>query len=184
MKRTFIALDVIPTAEFEDFCHSISTKIQGRIKWYETNKLHLTLGFFGSTSKKQEEQITVALKRICAQNKPFILDFQGLGVFPTENEPRVIWIGIKNSKKLLKLYKELRKELIQFDLPRDNKKFFPHITIGRIKGIEDKEQLLQVITEYHDREIMHSTIREITYYESVLTPSGSIYKVLSVFQLF
>lgn len=183
MKRTFIAIKVNPSREFEYFYNSIRTEIQGGINWYETKKLHLTLGFFESTSNEQEEQIKIALKKICAQTEPFTLDFQGLGVFHSKKEPGVIWIGLMNTHIITKVYEDLWLELGSFGLSRDMKKFTPHITIGRIKYKVDKEQLTQLISGNCKRKIMKSTVREFTYYESTLTPTGSVYRVLGRFQL-
>ncbi len=183
MKRTFIAIKVNPSREFEYFINSIRTEIQGGINWYETKKLHLTLGFFESTSNEQEEQIKIVLKKICAQTESFTLDFQGLGVFPSNDEPRVIWIGLMNTNIITKVYEDLWRELRSSGLSRDREKFTPHVTIGRIKYKVDKEQLFQLISGNCKRKMMKSTIRSIIYYESTLTQTGSVYRVLGRFQL-
>ena len=183
MKRTFIAIPVKPSDDFMEFYYSIKQNIQGKINWGAIDYLHLTLGFFGTTSPEHERQIIAVLQKIVKQNEPFLLLFQGLGVFPSNNNPRVIWVGLKQSQELTKLYDDLWDELTNYGLTKDKKSFKPHLTLDRIKWIDDKARLIHLLSENKKRMILRARPGEIVYYESTLTPSGPLYKKLGKFFL-
>ena len=73
MKRTFIAIPVKPSDDFIEFYYSIKRNVQGKINWAVIDYLHLTLGFFGTTSPDHERQIIITLQKIVKQNEPFSL---------------------------------------------------------------------------------------------------------------
>lgn len=183
MKRTFIAIPVKPSDDFIEFYYSIKRNVQGKINWAVIDYLHLTLGFFGTTSPDHERQIIITLQKIVKQNEPFSLLFEGLGVFPSNTKPRVIWVGLKQNRGLTKLYDDLWNELTNYGLIKDKKSFKPHLTLGRIKWVGDKTKLFHLLSENHKRVILRSRVSEIMYYESALTPSGPLYKELGKFSL-
>ena len=183
MKRTFIAISVTPPNSFKELFISLKDRIPGKIKWSKTNKFHLTLGFFGSTSLKQEKQIIATIKKVAPENEQFVIQFQGLGVFPSKEDPRVIWLGLVRNQKLFKIYKELWQELSRYNFTNDNKKFAPHITLGRIRYIYDKTPLLKLLSENYNTNMFESYVQDILYFESTLTQDGPIYKVLGKYPL-
>lgn len=183
MKRTFIAVSVTLPGHFEDFFISLKDKIPGKIKWSKTNKFHLTLGFFPSTSLKQEKKILAAINKVVPKNEQFEIQFQGLGVFPSKNDPRVLWLGLVRNQQLFKIYEELWQELSRYGFINDKKKFAPHITLGRIRYIDDKTPLLKLLSENYNINMFESKVKNILYYESTLNPDGPIYKILGNFLL-
>ena len=183
MKRTFIAIPVKPSDDFIEFYFSIKQNIQGRINWVAIDHLHLTLGFFSTTSPEHERQIFATLQKIVKQNKPFTLFFQGLGVFPSNAKPRVIWVGLMENLELIKLYDDLWDKLTNYGLTKDKQSFKPHLTLGRIKWVDDKTRLIHLLSKNQNRMILMSRLSEIVYYESALTPSGSLYKELGKYSL-
>jgi len=61
--------------------------------------------------------------------------------------------------------------------------YIPHLTIGRLKGAENKEVLVKKIEELSDVDIGKTLIDRLTLKKSELTPSGPIYTDLEVFKL-
>ena len=183
MKRTFIAISVSPPSSFKAIFISLKDKIQGNIKWSKTNKFHLTLGFFASTSLKQEKQIIATINKVASKNEQFVIQFRGLGVFPSKNDPRVLWLGLVKNQQLFKIYKELWLELSRYGFTNDKKKFAPHITLSRIRHMDDKTPLLKILSENYNKNMFESKVQDILYFESTLTPDGPIYKVLGKYSL-
>ena len=66
----------------------------------------------------------------------FIINFRGIGVFPTLKFPRIIWIGTDENggALLIKLAKNVEDVLAPLGFSVD-KPFKPHITVFRIKNI-------------------------------------------------
>ena len=107
----------------------------------------------------------------------------GLGIFKNINNPRVFWIGILHNKNLLYLKKEIDRILNEFGFEPDNKDFKPHLTIGRIKYLSDKEKVKTIMKNYENFSFGHVQISDFIFYESILTSSGHIYKEISMFKL-
>ena len=65
----------------------------------------------------------------------------------------------------------------------EDKQFKPHLTIARMKDLKDKDNLQKLILKYSDIPFQGVTIPEIVYYESVLLPSGPLYKPISIIKM-
>ena len=64
----------------------------------------------------------------------------------------------------------------------EKKGFVPHVTVGRIKA---RRGFMLDINDFLKSEVppIRSSINAVNLYQSILKPSGPIYKVLSTFQL-
>ncbi|MGI6116914.1 MAG: RNA 2',3'-cyclic phosphodiesterase [Bilifractor sp.] len=86
------------------------------------SNLHLTLAFIGETDRVSE--IRDVMKTVKFQ--PFRLSFNGYGSFGD-----VCWLGVKGNQKLQNTVRQLRDGLRARQIPFDDKKFVPHVTIIR-----------------------------------------------------
>ena len=66
---------------------------------------------------------------------------------------------------------------------RDRQNFVPHLTIGRIKNVDDKKFFNQIIEKYATADIQKGNVTEIYLYESILRKEGPIYNVVKSFKL-
>ena len=66
---------------------------------------------------------------------------------------------------------------------RDRQNFVPHLTIGRIKFIQDKNHFSRVIGGYKGQEFERMVVNEFELIESRLQPTGPVYTVLESFEL-
>lgn len=92
--------------------------------------LHLTLAFIGETRKKAEAE--EALKegvRNC-RLAPFEIETENLGRFKNKGGD-ILWIGLKESKGLIKLHEEITKSLRAQGFFIEEQKLKAHLTIGR-----------------------------------------------------
>ena len=62
-------------------------------------------------------------------------------------------------------------------------RFSPHITLGRIKFIKNKQLLNNLIDTYSDVLLQQITVSNIILYESILKPSGAEYRIIEKFDL-
>ncbi len=167
--RLFFGIE-IPDAEREKIEKiKYNIKIDGKIKWVEKENLHLTLLFLG---EKNLIEVIGLLEKF--RFEPFDVSLKGFGVFPDLKRPRVLWIGVEKGKEKMKeLYEKLTMRLEPLNLEIE-KRFFPHLTIGRIKfGNVNYEKL-----EYNS-EIFH--VDKFVLFSSTLTKSGPIYKKEKIF---
>jgi len=109
---------------------------------------------------------------------PFSLSIKDSGVFRNIQDPRVIWLGIEPSESLEALYREIETSLSAIGFQKESRMFRPHLTIGRIKFLKNRDQLIRLIEHNKNREFLTFTVSELLYYESILNANGAVYKVL------
>ncbi len=154
-----------------------------RISWVSPQNLHLTLKFFGDTPNQDIPAILEALHLSASALPPFSFTVMGCGTFGSLRQPNVIWLGIKNAKMLTELYHTVNQQLASLDYVPDKKIFTPHLTIGRIKSIDDTLTLRTLESQFSNDTF--ATVRTESFYlmESFLRPQGPVYKVLEEFKL-
>ena len=64
--------------------------------------MHVTLKFIGHIDDKNLDSICAALAPIRSE-QPVEMNFRGVGFFPNERRPRVLWCGVEASANLAKL---------------------------------------------------------------------------------
>jgi 2'-5' RNA ligase len=149
-----------------------------RIKWTDPANIHITLLFLGDTPDKKIKETGVILQKVCNGSGEFELVICGSGLFRNSNDPRVIWAGIEPSEKMTRLQRIISGKLRETGTELDDRSFNPHLTMGRVKKINDPEKLKLLFDEFRDKVIQRLKVSEIILYESVLRPEGPVYKPL------
>ncbi len=184
MKRLFAAIKISPEQTFQQIYWNLRGQLKNeKIKWVDLQNIHITLKFFGETPDSRIPDIVHVLDEIQQKFQPFNITLNGVGIFGSSYKPRVIWFGIKENKALMDLGLNVLESADNIGFERDRQNFRPHLTIGRIKYIEDKRSLNKVIEPYRDLKIQESEVTEMHLYESILQPSGPVYKVIQSFSL-
>jgi RNA 2',3'-cyclic 3'-phosphodiesterase len=184
MKRTFIAVTVETGNELVEMISILrSTLKNDSIKWIDPDHLHITLAFLGDTRDDAIKQISSMLVKTCSGFGDFTFTISGLGIFRNFNDPRVIWAGIERSDKFEKLYDILKSGLNELGIETEDRQFNPHLTLGRIKYLNSRDQLVKLIHQYSKTVFQHVSISEIVFYESILKPSGPMYVPIAVTKL-
>ena len=70
----------------------------GDVRWTNAEQLHLTLKFLGNVPTGSLEAVKQSLAEACAGVRPFRLRAKGIGFFPNERQPRVIWAGFEDDE--------------------------------------------------------------------------------------
>lgn len=180
MKRTFIALDVIPDETFLGELESIRDLLRNeKIKWVNFSRLHLTLQFLGDTDERIIPAITQKIHQSLSQKEGFNVTLTSLGVFKNLFNPRVFWIGCEAGIELTEMVIKIGDILTEFNFKGDAHDFHPHFTLGRIKEIHKKEALERLLNEFKGYEFYQFVVREIIFYESILKPEGPEYLPLT-----
>jgi 2'-5' RNA ligase len=90
--------------------------------------LHLTLSFLGECESKQTAAVKSVLSAISFE--PFDIMVDRIGRFKRDGGD-IWWAGLRESKSLTALQRELTEKLINAGFSLDNRKYSPHITLGR-----------------------------------------------------
>jgi RNA 2',3'-cyclic 3'-phosphodiesterase len=184
MKRLFAAIKVMPDEEFMRVFMTLKRDLKNeKIKWVDPGNIHITLKFFGETPESKIPLIIDVLTAVATDHRPFAITFSGVGIFGSSYNPRVIWLGIEEKDLLKNLGMDLLERLDDAGWPRDRQNFIPHITLGRIKQVDDKQELTQVVSRWRNHEIQKMDVLQFYLYESILRPAGPVYMKLSSFAL-
>src|SRR3989338_10105623 len=144
--RSFIAIPC--PDEFKGKLVEIQNKIPNfcDAKLVERENIHLTLKFLGEVDDGKIEGIKKQLEFVRNLDM-FRVSLVGIGVFPSENYIRVIWIGVdEGANRIIEIQRQIDENLssIGFKKERD---FHPHLTIARVKGVNDRSGLKNFIVE-------------------------------------
>jgi 2'-5' RNA ligase len=184
MKRIFIGVKIDAAAALMNMISDFRTTLKDeRIKWTETDNLHVTIEFLGDTEEKMIREIDKMLRIACAGTGSFHLELSGAGVFRSLNDPRILWAGISPPEKLNRLHDAIRKGLRETGTGVEERPFNPHLTLGRIKGIHDIDKLKSLIGKYSDNAIQTQPVSEVILYESKLSSAGASYIPLAKYLL-
>ena len=185
MIRSFLAIE-LPAAIKQRLAETNARlkEIPSAFKWVRPDQTHLTLKFFGSISQDLLAQIGEILPPFLAGEKPFSITLRGFGGFPNFTRPRVIWIGLGGEKdRLIELQKNMDDLLASLGIPREERPFQPHLTLGRNKTKELNLSFKELLAQWERDESDPFEIREVILFRSDLRPAGPIYTKLKVMPL-
>ena len=180
MIRCFIAIQIPQEIKFEIESYLSQLKrISPSIRWVKITGLHITLKFLGEIEKDLLDKIRSSLKSISNIFQPFDISIMDCGTFPNKKRPRIIWLGIEPDadNMLIKIYQWLEESLVPFGFEKEQRKFTPHLTIGRIKFPDNMDKLLGFI-EKEPFPKKQFSVEEIVLMQSILKPTGAEYQII------
>jgi 2'-5' RNA ligase len=96
-------------------------------------QLHLTFRFFADVEETRVGDLVAAVRSACSTCGAFDVDVCGGGTFGPPHTPRVAWVGLTDEPRLLELSRCVDAHLADVGIPPDERRFHPHITLGRGK---------------------------------------------------
>jgi 2'-5' RNA ligase len=179
--RLFVALD-LPDAlrnnlrELIKRLHTNSTAA----RWVRPEAMHITLKFIGETDSKNLDSLQKALSTIRSP-QPVEMNFRGVGFFPNERQPRVLWCGVNASPNLPKLAAEIECALVPLGFPRERREFVPHLTLARFPSAKGVQEIVRAAEEFKSQDFGSTSETEFHLIESRLKSSGAEYNRLARF---
>jgi 2'-5' RNA ligase len=173
--RAFMAVEV--NTELVDKIVEIQKTLaeaNALVKFVEAENLHFTFKFLGDITQEKAEIITNMAEDKIAEYSPFDINIKGTGVFPNLGYIRVIWLGVENPEKFSKMQEDFDQEFVKMGFKKE-RSYTPHLTIGRVKGVQNKELLVSMVKELQDVDIGTMKVDRLILKESDLTPVGPIY---------
>ena len=180
--RLFVALE-IPSVVRKNLATLLAElrAITTEPRWVRPENLHVTLKFLGEVSEEGLESVKSALRQIRSGNG-VMLEFRGLGFFPNEKHPRVLWAGMEASTNLKGLAADIETAMEKHGIPREKREFSPHLTLARFERGRLPEALRNLIAANAQREFGSLRTSEFHLIHSQLKPSGAEYTTLERFQ--
>ncbi len=179
--RCFISIELAENVKAQIF-HAFE-KLKNSKTCYgnfvKKDNLHLTLKFLGNISEEKIEEIKKVLEKI--DFRQFPVETGKIGFFPNENYVRTLWIDLKASDfEFLK--NEIDEKLHKLGFNEKDKNFTTHITVARIKGIENKQNFFNKLEEIAPKK-MFFIVNRFSLVKSILKRKGSEYKTLKEFHM-
>lgn len=184
--RTFIAIEL--PKEIKNYLAQIQDDLRATgadVKWVEPGNIHLTLKFLGDRDDKKVKQISCLLDEITKDTTTYQIKIFSVGVFPKIETPRVIWAGISDGDSETKIIaKQLEEEIARLGIPKEDRPFSSHITLGRTRSGLNLDKLSGKLTSMAGK-ITPQVFRvdKITLFKSTLTPKGPVYEALKEVKL-
>jgi 2'-5' RNA ligase len=180
--RSFLAIKLPPPillkiGEIQDRLRAC----RADVRWVKVERIHLTLKFFGNIEEEQIVDISAVMEDAAVQRSAFTLSVKGLGAFPSTRNPRVIWLGLHGwEESLLPLQREIETRLEAVSFVPEERPYRPHLTLGRVKSLKVKEDLVDLIERERDVNLGHFVVDRIVLFRSDLRPTGPIYTPLTI----
>jgi 2'-5' RNA ligase len=185
--RLFVALD-FPDAvrkSLREFIARLKPACRGA-KWVRPEVMHVTLKFIGEVSGEKLEPIRAALATVHS-SASVEMQFRGLGFFPNERRPRVLWCGVEASPNLTELAATIDRALVPVGIAAESRDFVPHLTLARFKPDTDArgelDALVRAAGELKSYDFGRTRETEFHLIESILKPAGAEYKRLESFPI-
>lgn len=183
--RAFIAIDL--PDEIHQCLSSVSDELQSRldqvsVRWVPVSNIHLTLKFLGDVSLKNLEVLKNLLAAEVSTHQPFEISVGGLGAYPKERRPRVIWAGVEGPPELHNLHYGIEALAKRLGYAPDRREFSAHLTLGRVSRNalpEEVKQVGNVLKTYQVGFLGVARVTEIHLFRSDLNPDGAVYTRLS-----
>jgi RNA 2',3'-cyclic 3'-phosphodiesterase len=149
-------------------------------RWVRPEGMHITLKFLGETDPSKLDSIRSALSAVHSP-QPVEMRFGGLGFFPSERRPRVIWIGVEASPNLAKLAADVEHALHPLGFAPESRAFVPHLTLARFESPKGVESLVRRAGELGASHFGSASETQFHLFQSILRPSGAEYRRLETF---
>jgi 2'-5' RNA ligase len=183
-KRLFVAIKINPSEAFLQRIYLLKENLKvDNINWIREDHYHITLKFLGKTTAEIIPQIMEKLRDIASNMGSFPISVDKLGLFGSKYHPRVIWLAIQDSGHITRLHYQLQSQLKSLGFSHQAGSFIPHLSIARIRKIEDKSYFHQVMAKFENGTIQAQNIEKVLLYESILSSKGAEYQVLGEFPL-
>jgi RNA 2',3'-cyclic 3'-phosphodiesterase len=181
--RTFVAIELPPEVRNRacQLIESLRRSSEANVRWVAPEQLHWTLKFMGDVDMLDVPDICRRLSKAVAPLPPFDVTAAGVGAFPDIHRPRTVWLGMREGvERMIQLHATVEETLADFGFRQEQRRFRPHITLGRVRGAADggAAEFAQRLTDYADFEAGVSTVFDITIFSSQLGPKGPLYDPL------
>ena len=151
-------------------------------RWSDPTLMHVTLAFLGQQPEERLNTLRSLGAAAAAVSRPGVLKLGQPGSFGSHKAPRVLWIGLDGDLPALQtLQSSLNSGLRQAGFEVEERAFSPHITLARRRETARGGAPPGWPPTHSQR--AEFQMRELTLFESRLSPRGPTYIPLAEFAL-
>jgi 2'-5' RNA ligase len=183
--RSFLAIELPKTIQkrIEEIQKELVLS-RADVRWVDPRNIHLTLKFFGSIEESRVDGIVQSIGDPVKTTLPFPLVVRGMGAFPHIKNPRIIWVGLVDSRGALASFQNrLETALEEVGFEAEDRPFHPHLTLGRTKSSRGKDELVGKMEAHREEGLGDFQVEKVILFKSDLRPSGPVYTPLREMKL-
>ncbi len=182
MIRAFLAISLSDEMRLEVDSHWAPFRRKSLpVRWVPPENLHVTLRFLGDLNDSLRAEVEEAAGEALSGAAPFSIALGPTGAFPGIEKPRVLWVGLAEGGEEVSALAGLVDDALRPLGFEPEKKFHPHITVGRVKaplspGICDRFSGVEI-------EPVARTVSSAELKKSILTTKGAIHETVRILDL-
>jgi 2'-5' RNA ligase len=180
MPRLFAAV-VLPEAVKDRLLAVRPVSLPG-LRLVGRDEMHLTLHFLGEADVGKTEAAVRALGTVRAG--PFEIMVQGVGRFPADGEPSVLWAGVRPSPPLSALRHAVGTALAAaVGFRPEARPYTPHVTLAHLNAAPPPGWAEEYLRQQAKLFVPFVPIARFALFSGVFTPEGPRYQVEAAFDL-
>ena len=178
--RTFIAVEIDSPARevMLRLLKQLASELNG-VRWTQPDQLHLTLKFVGDIDNRSLPEVCNQMRAACAGVDAFSASLKGLGAFPKQKPPRVLWVGFEEGVEQLKLINQRLETLLAgVGVPSEGRAYAPHLTLGRINRGADQQQIATRMARDSESDFARFDVSDVLLIASVRERNRMLYETI------
>lgn len=184
--RSFVAIEL--SSEVRTRAGQLVTQLAesgAHATWVAPQNMHLTLKFLGEVDTRDLPEICDALTESVTPFAPFEFQSRGAGGFPHADRARTVWLGVgRGQEQLVSLHEAIEKGFSKLGFRREQRRFQPHLTLGRVRSTEGGTQrLAELLQQSQEFEAGVTSVDAVVVFSSELERSGPVYEPICVAEL-
>ncbi len=151
------------------------------VRWVQPRNIHLTVKFLGDVSSESLDLVRAAVEEAADGGPAFDIVVEGIGAFPNERRPRVLWVGVQSPPELGSLQRQIDSATAQLGFKSEEREYRPHLTIGYARAREagsHEEKIGDGLARAHVGTLGTQHVDAIHLFRSDLQRSGPVYTKL------
>lgn len=167
--RFFIALE-IPEENKQELLEvqNLIKQVIPEVKLTSNSNLHLTIAFIGEQEESFKDSLIEVIKKAAFEIPPFEVTPAYLDGFPHMHTAKILWIGIKgDTDKLYLLRHRIKDGLISLNLDVDERRYTPHIAVGKVKDFKLKDFQEKRLQEIMSENFSPIKVSSVKLFESI-----------------
>lgn len=155
------------------------------LSFTDPSQAHVTLKFLDDQPAAAVPDLAAAIGRAVESTAvpPFEARLCGLGVFPSPDYIRVVWLGVREgADELTTLHESVESELVTAGLDPADHAFTPHVTLARMDHAGGKD-VVQAALEDEGPDVGSTLVEEVRLTKSTRTSEGPVYETVERFPL-
>ena len=187
--RLFVAINL--PGPFREELAALIARLKRDItgpKWVRAEGIHLTLRFLGEVGEAELPRLLAALSTVAdGAGQSFTVHAGGLGLFPDQGRPRVLWIGLHEATgALVALQGRIESAVRAEGLPgikNEDRSFRPHLTLARLDDAGASIPMKVFVGSHRAEHLGSFEVSTVTLFRSILGPGGARYDPIQEYRL-